>query len=205
MSDRPDVNFFENGPYAVKNPGSLVFCGERIEIDGDTVYLCRCGDSKNAPFCDGAHKAQGFEAAGPDGCTPSDQEIVTWEGRTMRTFFNKSTCMHVYYCKPLKDLRAAELAGDDSAADKIKAVVDTCPSGALSYADKASTETAAMPDGPVAIDIREGGEIRLQVPFDMSVGLQERQAGNRATLCRCGLSKNKPFCDGRHMRRKEWR
>jgi hypothetical protein len=83
-------------------------------------------------------------------------------------------------------------------------VVRSCPSGALSYEAKADVPTPEASD-TVQIDIQEGGEIRIQCGFDINVELQERQASDRATLCRCGLSKNKPWCDGRHKKRTDFR
>jgi len=44
----------------------------------------------------------------------------------------------------------------------------------------------------------EGGEIRVRVPFEINADLHERQTADKATLCRCGRSRNKPWCDGRH-------
>jgi CDGSH-type Zn-finger protein len=55
------------------------------------------------------------------------------------------------------------------------------------------------------VDIMEGGEVRLQVAYDINVDALENQPGDRATLCRCGKSKNKPWCDGRHKGRKDFR
>jgi CDGSH-type Zn-finger protein len=53
----------KNGPYMV--PGSAVYTdadGEEQKTKGEVVALCRCGGSKNKPFCDGTHRKNGFEA-----------------------------------------------------------------------------------------------------------------------------------------------
>lgn len=42
------------GPFRIKGPG-----GKTIEKD-EPVFLCRCGNSSNKPFCDGSHKRNGF-------------------------------------------------------------------------------------------------------------------------------------------------
>ena len=55
----------KNGPYLVQGGIKLVDAdGNEIAIDGDgeMVFLCRCGDSDNKPFCDGTHRQVGFEA-----------------------------------------------------------------------------------------------------------------------------------------------
>ncbi|MFT5686422.1 MAG: CDGSH-type Zn-finger protein, partial [Myxococcota bacterium] len=56
-----------------------------------------------------------------------------------------------------------------------------------------------------AIEIIAGGEIRVKGAFVINEPLLERQAGDKATLCRCGRSKSKPWCDGRHKGRKGFR
>lgn len=196
------VTVVENGPLKLSGDQLTVrYCGEDVAVpEGGDVYLCRCGKSANAPFCDGAHARTGFVAEPP---SSARKEIRVWEGRTIRTFFNPNACMHVFYCKPLKELREQELAGDDAAAAEIARVVQSCPSGALTYESTSVAAPAVVEHADV--DIMEGGEIRLQCDFEINTELLERQTADRATLCRCGLSKNKPWCDGRHKKRDDFR
>ncbi len=61
---------YRNGPYLVRGPLVLVDQeGNEIEVKRRVVALCRCGRSQMRPFCDGTHKAIGFQAesglAGP--------------------------------------------------------------------------------------------------------------------------------------------
>ncbi len=52
----------DSGPYRVEGPIKLVDVdGDEWQIDEEVIALCRCGHSKNKPFCDGAHKEAGFE------------------------------------------------------------------------------------------------------------------------------------------------
>ena len=83
-------------------------------------------------------------------------------------------------------------------ADGIAAVVERCPTGALTYerTDGGAQETAPaearvelVPDGPIHIH----GHIELKEP-DGTV----HWTGTRAALCRCGRSLSKPFCDNTH-------
>ncbi len=55
----------ENGPFLVSGPIQIVDAeGRAFNLAGkETVALCRCGQSKNRPFCDGTHKTCGFLAA----------------------------------------------------------------------------------------------------------------------------------------------
>jgi CDGSH-type Zn-finger protein len=57
------VTPYRNGPYLVRGPFTMVDQeGNEIEITRRVVALCRCGRSRNRPFCDGTHKAIGFRA-----------------------------------------------------------------------------------------------------------------------------------------------
>ncbi len=200
MSDAMNIFVIPDGPIKVSDAESVRFESEALEVSGD-VYLCRCGDSKRGPFCDGTHKSAGFSGAcerAPAG------NVRVWEGQSLRTFFNADACMHVYYCKPLKELRAREEAGDAEAAAEIMKVVGTCPSGALSYEVKSDLPEPAEVSEAV-IEIIAGGEIRVRGAFKINAPLLDRMAGDKATLCRCGRSKSKPWCDGRHKGRKDFR
>lgn len=56
------ISAFENGPLQVKGAVEITSgTGHRLNVT-KTAYLCRCGQSKNKPYCDGSHKAAGFEA-----------------------------------------------------------------------------------------------------------------------------------------------
>lgn len=196
------LTVLDNGPLKISCDAlSVHYCGEPVAVEpGQDVYICRCGESKNAPFCDGSHASAGFVAEPPAGNT---KDIRVWEGKTIRTFFNPNACMHVFYCKPLKELRKRELEGDTDAAAEIARVVQSCPSGALTF--ESTDVQAPAPGQRPDVDIMEGGELRLQRAFEINAQLNERQGNDRATLCRCGLSKNKPWCDGRHKKRENFR
>lgn len=202
MSKPLSVTVFENGPMKIVGEAmTLRYCGKALTVeDGSPVFVCRCGESSNPPFCDGSHSKTGFNGAGTEATL---KDVHVWEGKTLRTFFNPNACMHVFYCKPLKELRKKELAGDTDAAAEIAKVVRSCPSGALSYEGK---DVAAPQAADLAeVEIMEGGEVRIQCDFEINTELQERQVSDRATLCRCGLSKNKPWCDGQHKKRDGFR
>ncbi len=56
------VKRIANGPLLVNGPFEIVTSSGRVAWSGWKAALCRCGLSKNKPFCDGAHRAGGFEA-----------------------------------------------------------------------------------------------------------------------------------------------
>jgi CDGSH-type Zn-finger protein len=54
-----------NGPYIVVGPVILMIKDEKVEVkEGETLYLCRCANSKRQPYCDGGCKVIGFEIEG---------------------------------------------------------------------------------------------------------------------------------------------
>jgi uncharacterized Fe-S cluster protein YjdI len=90
---------------------------------------------------------------------------------------------------------------DASAADA-QAIIDQvakCPSGALSIATGANAPPAARPAAATTIDVLRDGPLLVQgtVTLKRADGTTETKEGSTA-LCRCGASKNKPFCDGSH-------
>ena len=57
----------KNGPLRIDDPNGVVemvdMDGNKYDLTGKTAFsLCRCGGSANRPFCDGAHKTNGFQA-----------------------------------------------------------------------------------------------------------------------------------------------
>ncbi len=67
---------YRNGPYLIRGPFAIVDQdGNEIEVERRVVALCRCGRSQIRPFCDGTHKAIGFQAdSGPT--VPSEDRGV---------------------------------------------------------------------------------------------------------------------------------
>ena len=86
--------------------------------------------------------------------------------------------------------------GDTQVRAQVMAMIERCPSGALAYTlapdgeilePDLPKEIAVIPDGPLWIS--------GSIPVERADGLT-LEARNRVTLCRCGVSKNKPLCDG---------
>ena len=125
----PAVNHLrirENGPYAVHAP--LTVAGQS---DGYRATLCRCGQSRNKPWCDSSHVSAAFVASGEP------------------------------------------------------------PSGA--------TEPLAVRDGLLSVMPTLNGPLRVQGNLEICAGTGRTVARvTEAYLCRCGHSRNKPFCDGSH-------
>ncbi len=92
------------------------------------------------------------------------------------------------------------VAADAASADEVAAAVDGCPSGALRYtrdarsAAVAATQPETTPTPVVEVTVEAGGPNTLVGPVELV------RRTRRVSLCRCGASATKPFCDGSHER-----
>ena len=182
-----------------------------IETEAEQYELCRCGQSSIMPFCDNTHILvffDGTETANTHG--PSDHQ-VTYPGGTHLIVKNDyPLCMDSGYCR-MHDGDIADFikgSSDTKVRSMVMAMVERCPSGALTYKIEEG-ETDIEPDLPQQIadttEITSSGPI--QGPITVSGYIEiERSDGkpfdtrNRVTLCNCGLSSKKPLCDGTHRK-----
>ena len=130
--DENTVHVAYNGPLFVRGDLEIADVPEKVPGLKFRAALCRCGKSKNKPFCDNSHIADGFVDYGAVGET-----------------------------------------GD----------VDALSGGPL--------QIKPLQDGPLLLN----GNVRIMG----SAGRRSWQ-GSKVALCRCGASKNKPFCDGQHKK-----
>ena len=196
------IRVINGGPLRVEGGVPLLDHGGG-EIEAPPAYsLCRCGGSTNKPFCDGTHKSNNFngqEFASRD--TSADRaEICVGESVTIHD--DRSRCAHAGVCTD--NLSAVFKLGvepwidpNGANADDIIRVVSLCPSGALSYSLAGSSETVESPEGPsITVAVDAPYAVRgVQVIAGDGEAYDSRE---RQTLCRCGGSRNKPFCDGSH-------
>ncbi len=64
MSDKPKITPTENGPFLVEGIETMTYYGDGSSVEvGGKKALCRCGGSKNKPFCDGTHWNTNFDDA----------------------------------------------------------------------------------------------------------------------------------------------
>lgn len=191
---RPD------GPYAVTGLEVLRNAdGMPIVHAEQVVKLCRCGGSQNKPFCDGTHRRNGFSGARiADG---SGDKLVTYAGAGITIRDNRSVCAHAGYCTDglAKVFKYGSEPWIDPAGAQPQQIVETirrCPSGALSYSiDGAEPKPEQWPP---SIDVTKDGPYAVLGVELPGVEFAQGVPRERYTLCRCGASKNKPFCDGSH-------
>jgi len=206
MASVPKISVGNNGPYFLMQDMTAVPVPALRRASGEAcatvrgVALCRCGGSKRKPFCDGTHGQIGFK--GTSSADPAKNKRDTYRGKRITIFDNRAICSHAGHCTDsLKSVfRMKEepwIDADGAKVEEIVATIGKCPSGALSYAiDGVEAKAPAREpmitvtaDGPYAIT---GGVELLGQTFG------DGASQEHYTLCRCGASKNKPFCDGSH-------
>lgn len=207
MSDekKPVIAFTNYSPY-------MVIDAEKIETsEGDIIplktvaSLCRCGESKSKPFCDSSHSVKGI-----DGEKQPDRDPYKWKdyrGKHITVHYNLGVCSHDGSCvkmlPPVFNINYRPWIFPDNAS--VEAVINTirhCPSGALSYTIN-GTKHIDYYSGEPKIKVMKKGPLE----FYGGIILKDDQGTkpetyDHYTLCRCGFSRNKPFCDGKHLRHK---
>jgi CDGSH-type Zn-finger protein len=196
------ISVLNGGPYRVEG-GVPVLDHDGGAIEAPEAYsLCRCGGSKNKPFCDGTHKSNNFngqEFASKDTSADRSENL---EGDGITIHDDRSRCAHSGVCTD--NLSEVFKLGvepwidpNGASADEIARVVSACPSGALSYSLAGADEPVETAEGPSITVGRDRPYAVRGVPVIAGDG-EAYDARERQALCRCGGSRNKPFCDGSH-------
>ena len=199
-----------NGPYLVTNVPRLIDHLGAERQPAPQLALCRCGQSAIKPWCDGSHARIGFRDGKDPKRVPDRRD--TYPGQELTIFDNRGICQHSGLCTDRLGTvfrTGAEpfVAPSGGRMDEIIRAVRDCPSGALSYAmggiearDQADWGNARPPaievtkDGPYRIT----GGIALAGPDGAAQDRAEGASLEHYALCRCGQSRNKPFCSGMH-------
>jgi len=219
-SGKQKITVLENGPYLVS--GGIPLCTRIITNDPQgyshhwrkgvtypmkTEYsLCRCGRSSTLPFCDGVHVKDGFDGTETAHTEPYAEHAEVIDGTDLKLTDLTDLCASAKFCDRASGIWNLTENSDDPAAKKI-AITEAanCPSGRLVVWDK-KTGNAIEPEFVKSLGLVEYPEkgkkgpiwVRGKIPVISADGTPY-EIRNRITLCRCGRSSNKPFCDSSHM------
>jgi CDGSH-type Zn-finger protein len=170
-------------------------------LDADESYeLCRCGGSGTKPFCDGTHETREWDGTETAPTDTYAERAKTLPGSGITVRDDRGICEHAGFCgnKISNVWKLTQDSDSTPVRSQIAAMVERCPSGALTYRLDRSTADQE-PHLAAGISVVEDGPLWLTggVPVSRSDGAP-METRNRMTLCRCGASKNKPLCDGSH-------
>jgi CDGSH-type Zn-finger protein/uncharacterized Fe-S cluster protein YjdI len=133
----------------------------------------------------------------------------TYETDAIRVHWDSSRCIHTAVCLQVLpsvfDVRARPWVDLDGAgADAVAEAVEGCPTGALRY-ERLDGAPGEEPLRPTVVLPLDDGPLLVMGDLDVRTPDGEQLAHEtRLTFCRCGLSRNQPFCDNSHLRR-GWR
>lgn len=179
--------------------------GAVFEVDG-CVALCRCGESRTKPFCDCTHAEIEWDSRETASREPVLDCAVILEGPAFNLADYEPLCALARFCDSYGRIWNILAETDD---DEKRAIVEHeanhCPSGRLIIIDKTTGEPVE-PDFEPSIGLLEDPEKGVSGPIWVKGGIRIISSDgniyeirNRVTLCRCGLSSNKPFCDCEHV------
>jgi CDGSH-type Zn-finger protein len=217
--DNKRIKVSKNGPYLVS--GGIPVLKQAIVADSegtalawhvDAKYqqqekcgLCRCGQSKNKPFCDGTHLKIGFVGTETADNEPYLANPKVLDSSALALADAEELCASARFCHRAGGIWNI-LQDSDNPQTKQTVIEEACdcPSGRLVVHDK-KTRKAIEPNlekSIVAIEDPSVGVsgplwVRGCIPVESADG-KTYQVRNRVTLCRCGKSQNKPFCDSSH-------
>ena len=211
------IKIQKDGPYVVTGSVPLsekiiVPKGRGYELkDGrelpqaETYALCRCGKSKQAPFCDGSHE-RGFVGTETASRAKYEDRVQIFEGPDL-DLLDDGRCAFGRFCHSEKGITTWELidySDRPEYRDKAIKTASECPSGRLTAVDKAGN--MIEPDYEPSIEIIQDPEeevsagifVKGNIPIEAADG-HLYEIRNRVALCRCGKSRTKPFCDATHV------
>jgi CDGSH-type Zn-finger protein len=213
------VQITTNGPYVVTGDLPLSSqaigtntVGESVKWEAGRKYplqaqyaLCRCGNSANKPFCDGTHAKIGFDGTETANRKPYLDQAKVMRGPNMSLTDVESLCAFARFCDPNGQVWNLVSETDNRAArDEFVRQTCDCPSGRLVAWNNATGEPVEQKYEP-SIGLIEDPAKACSGPIWLRGGVQligadgfKYEVRNRMTLCRCGASQNKPFCDGSH-------
>jgi CDGSH-type Zn-finger protein len=215
------ITVTEDGPYLVSGgvplarveiltneKGESVAWREVERLEAPEGYeLCRCGHSADKPYCDGTHAEIGFDGAETAGHDSFIEQSVPIDGPGIRIRDARQLCAEARFCDRAGGLwNLVKECDDPEARALVEEEARLCPSGRYAVCrsgDDAPIEAELEPSIGLVEDPALGVSgplwVRGGIPITGADGVAY-EVRNRVTLCRCGESKNKPFCDGSHIK-----
>ncbi len=222
MASGPRITIIEGGPYKVEghvplSEDAIVSTHGRYPMQyrrvrdyategRDGYLLCRCGRSKAMPFCDGTHAAIGFTGEETASREPYAERAERYSGPRL-ALLDDDRCAYARFCHRLGSevWTLTERAADERTERSAIAAAWECPTGRLTSFDRLTGEPYEQGFEP-GIVILEDVEERASGPLFVRGGIPligadgfEYEVRNRYALCRCGHSRDVPFCDAYHI------
>jgi CDGSH-type Zn-finger protein len=218
--DQPKITVLRDGPYRIT--GGVPLTDQVIMKDADgfsaewrtgkeypvqeEYSLCRCGQAKTAPFCDGSHGCGRTDLTETAEQKPCPGGADWFEGPFLNLADCTPLCASAKFCDRAGGIWNLTLHPDSPEAESIAITeAGNCPSGRLVIRNTGNTDAIEQHFEP-SVGLIEYPEhagkgpvwVRGMIPVESADG-KCYAPRNRVTLCRCGKSANKPFCDSSHL------
>ena len=177
--------------------------GKEYATQDEPTALCRCGASKTKPYCDGSHVHTDWDPSLTASEEPLLDEAESFGGPEVALTDNREYCAFARFCDAKGQVWNLVEEEGERARDLTIREADRCPAGRLSAWLDASHphEPHFEPSLGLLEDPQRGCSgalwVRGGIPIQREDGFVY-EIRNRVTLCRCGQSSNKPYCDGTH-------
>lgn len=214
----PRIKITKGGPYIVTGnvplremkivhtPEGNVWEEVRTYPLQETHALCRCGKSKNKPFCDGTHEHIHF--SGTETAARSNYEDrAEWQDGPGVDLMDDNRCAFARFChrRGGSVWELVDESGDPKAREEAIRAASDCPAGRLTAVRKDGGRIEPEFDHPEIVIVQDpekgvsgGLFVKGGIVLESADGT-EYELRNRYTLCRCGQSRRKPFCDATHV------
>jgi CDGSH-type Zn-finger protein len=217
----PNVKVTKNGPYQVSGGlplgKDIILCDEQGDPaewkkgkkyqDKESYSLCRCGGSKDKPYCDGTHAKTGFDGTETASRKKYSEQAEKINGPGLVLTDAQDLCAVGRFChRKGGTWDLTEKSDDQDCKETAIQEACDCPSGRLVACDKKSgkpiehkfEQSISLVEDPIK---KVSGPIWLKggIALESSDGTKY-ETRNRVTLCRCGKSSNKPLCNGSHIK-----
>ena len=207
------IDVAPDGPYEVS--GSLPLApvtivetvhGEPVDVErgelpatGRRYALCRCGQSETKPFCDDSHERLGFDGAETADRTPRSDRARRIQGRGIAFTDDRPLCTHAGFCANRNtDVWSMVRDSDDpEVRARMEGMIGLCPSGRLALEPPEDGDPAPPSEPEILLEADGPIWVKGRVAIHAAEGFTW-ETRDHVALCRCGKSRNKPFCDGTH-------
>ena len=213
------VQVAPNGPYLVS--GKVPLAKEVMVSDkkgvpiewkagesypSQEVYaLCRCGGSVNKPFCDGTHVKIKFDGEETAIHEKFVDQAELYEGPKLDMADDQELCAGLQFCHRAGGAWGLIERSDNPESKRIVTeITSRCASGRLVAIEKTGKDIEPELTRSISV-VEDPGKgvsgplwVKGMIPVISASG-EGYEPRNRVTLCRCGASENKPFCDGSHI------
>ncbi|OIQ27925.1 MAG: hypothetical protein BM564_11045 [Bacteroidetes bacterium MedPE-SWsnd-G2] len=130
--------------------------------------------------------------------------VKTYETENVKVIWKPGSCIHSAKCVEglpgvFKPKEKPWINLEDCDEKMLMKTIDKCPSGALTYELKTENKKVMDSNDNIKINVMENGPVLVHGEISLTLSDGSAVSKSKVTaFCRCGASKNKPFCDGMH-------